>query len=98
MKAALTRDQLPVGAAFAVSCPCQVRTNRSDIVENDLYVPHDLEGTWLHPEYERAVLRAYRVDDVTSARALSLLRQNFSEDDLPGRATVDEGSLWALTE
>ncbi len=76
----------------------QVRTNRSDIVENDLYVPHDLEGTWLHPDYERAVLRAYRADDVTSARALSLLRQNFSEDDLPARATVDEGSLWALTE
>ena len=76
----------------------QVRTNRSDIVENDLFVPHDLEGTWLHPEYERAVLRAYRADDVTSARALSLLRQNFSEDDLPTRATVDEGSLWALTE
>lgn len=76
----------------------KVHTNRSDIVEYDLHIPHDLEGVWLHPEYERAVLRAYRADDITSARALSLLRHTFDDDDLPAQPTVDEGALWALTE
>lgn len=75
-----------------------VHTNQADIVENDLYVPHDLEGTWLPPEYTKAVLRAYRADDVTDSRALSLLRHTFTADDLPAHAPLDEGALWALTQ
>ncbi|MBK8463286.1 MAG: ImmA/IrrE family metallo-endopeptidase [Nigerium sp.] len=76
----------------------KISTNQADIVENDLYVPHDLSDTWLHPEYVNATLRAYRADDLTASRALSLLRQTFSVDDLPAHTTLDEGALWTLTQ
>jgi hypothetical protein len=75
-----------------------IRTNQADIVENDLFVPNDLEGTWLHAEYKGAVLRAHRVDDLTSSRALSLLRRTFTTEDLPEQPMADEGALWALSE
>lgn len=75
----------------------RIQTKRADIVDNDLYVPHDLEGTWLPTEYTKAVLRAYRVDDITSSRALSLLRGTFAAEDLPELPSVDEGALWALS-
>jgi Zn-dependent peptidase ImmA (M78 family)/transcriptional regulator with XRE-family HTH domain len=75
-----------------------IRTNQADIVENDLYVPHDLEGVWLHPEYVKAVLRAYRAQDITESRSLSLLRQTFTNKDLPVLPVLDEGALWALTQ
>ena len=74
-----------------------VRTNRADIIENDLYVPSDLEGVALAPDFVRGVLRAYRADDISASRALSLLRGTFQASDLPALAPVDEGALWSLT-
>lgn len=76
----------------------RTRTNQADIVENNLYVPHDLEGTSVPAEYTKAVLRAYRADDITSGRALSLLRGTFTVDDLPQLPVVGEGALWALSQ
>lgn len=53
----------------------------------DRFVPHDLEGVWLHPEYAKATLRAYRADDLYESRARSLLRHTFGPDDLPAQPT-----------
>ncbi|MDO5093050.1 MAG: XRE family transcriptional regulator [Propionibacteriaceae bacterium] len=52
----------------------QTRTTRADIIEHGLYVPHDLEGVWQAPEYQKAVLRAYRSEGISAERALSLLQ------------------------
>lgn len=74
------------------------RTTRADIVENDLFVPHDLEGTWLSADYQRAVMRAFRSEDISESRALSLLRGTYEAADLPELPRLDERALWALTQ
>lgn len=39
-------------------------TTRADIIEHDLLVPHDLEGTALPRRYEKAVLALYRSERI----------------------------------
>ncbi|HMR49170.1 MAG TPA: XRE family transcriptional regulator [Arachnia sp.] len=85
-------------AADAADQIRRIHTNQADIVENDLYVPHDLEDVSLHPEYAKAALRAYRADDLSKSRTMSLLRNTFGPDDLPTQPTLDEGALWSLTQ
>ena len=58
-------------------------TRRGDMIEHGLRNPEDLAGTWLPPVYQRAVLAAYRAEDISGERAADLLQGTISRDDLP---------------
>lgn len=71
-----------------------VRTTQADILEFGLVVPSDLDGTTLAVPYQRAVLRAFRDERISRARALELLKGTFEEDDLPAVRARREDELW----
>jgi Zn-dependent peptidase ImmA (M78 family)/DNA-binding XRE family transcriptional regulator len=73
-----------------------VRTTQADIIELDLLVPHDLEDTFLPREYQRAVLRAYKSEDISSDRALSMLRGVMAAEELPQLQPLEVQSLWSV--
>lgn len=69
-------------------------TTRADIIEYDLVVAHDLEGTTLPRRYEKAVLSLYRAERISAARAVDLLRGTITEDGLPALPSVDANEIW----
>lgn len=60
-----------------------VRTTRADIAELDLVVGEELTPPTLPRSYERAVLRLFRSESISTARALDLLLGTWTEDMLP---------------
>ena len=74
----------------------EVRTRRADIVELNLHVPHDLEGTSLPPAFTKAVIGAYDAEDITIERALGLMRGLFDADDFAPRRELDPDALWGV--
>lgn len=71
-----------------------VRTTRADIVELDLVVGEELTPPTLPREYERAVLRLFRSESISAARALDLLLETWSEDMLPDLPARDPDQIW----
>jgi transcriptional regulator with XRE-family HTH domain len=71
-----------------------VRTTKADIIEFDLCVRHELTAPALPRRYEESVLRLYRGEVVSAARATELLFDTLNEDDLPVLPPVDEGNIW----
>ncbi|MEU4834323.1 XRE family transcriptional regulator [Streptosporangium sp. NPDC023615] len=71
-----------------------VTTTRADIVEFGLTVPVDLEGTSLPLSYQKAILRTFRDERISQARALELLQGTFTEYDLPARRKRREDEIW----
>ncbi len=71
-----------------------VTTTRADIVEYGLVVSVDLEGTSLPVSYQKAILRAYRDEQISQERALELLHGTFTECDLPPRRKRREDEIW----
>lgn len=69
-------------------------TTRADIIELGLYIPFDLEGTSLPVPYQKAVLRAFRSEQISRERALELLHDTFAEDDLPALRPRREDEIW----
>lgn len=74
----------------------EVHTRRSDIVELNLYVPHDLEGISLPPAFAKGVIHAYAAEDITIERALGLMRGSFEADDFAPRPVLSPESLWSV--
>ncbi|MGO1318102.1 MAG: helix-turn-helix domain-containing protein [Cellulomonadaceae bacterium] len=72
----------------------ETRTTAADIIEHGLNVPFDLEGTFLPPQYQRAVLALYRESRLSVERTLELLRGSVPEGDLPTRPRRTEGEIW----
>jgi Zn-dependent peptidase ImmA (M78 family)/DNA-binding XRE family transcriptional regulator len=72
-------------------------TTRSDIIEHDLVVAHDLEGTTLPRRYEKAVLALYRAERISMDRAIDLLRGVLDEAGLPQLPPVSENEIWKFT-
>ncbi|GAB2676580.1 hypothetical protein GCM10027271_41890 [Saccharopolyspora gloriosae] len=70
------------------------RTNRADIVELDLVVGDELAPPALPREYERAVLRLFRSESITAARAMDLLLDTWTEDMLPTLPQRGEDQIW----
>lgn len=70
-----TRDQL--------SLIRDTRTTYADIIENDLAVSFDLEGTTLPRRYEKAVLALFRSERISAERAIDLLHGTVKEAGLP---------------
>lgn len=71
-----------------------VRTTRADIVELDLVVGAELAPPALPRDYERAVLRLFRSESISTARALDLLLDTWTEDMLPELPTHAADQIW----
>ena len=71
-----------------------VRTTRADIVEFDLVVNDDFAAPFLPRQYEEAVLRLYRTETVSAARATDLLFDAWAEEDLPELGPLPESAIW----
>lgn len=73
----------------------QVRPGRSDFIEFGLLPePVELSGTSLPIEYQRAVLKLYRAEKIGADRALELLQETYTEQDLPARHKRSENDIW----
>lgn len=71
-----------------------VRTTRADIVELDLVVGEELTPPTLPHSYERAVLRLFRSESISAARALDLLLDTWTKDMLPELPTRAAKQIW----
>ncbi len=72
----------------------QVRTTRADIVEFDLVVSDELAPVHLPHSYEASVIRLYRNETISSARALDLLFDSWHEEDLPLLPDLPHDAIW----
>jgi Zn-dependent peptidase ImmA (M78 family)/DNA-binding XRE family transcriptional regulator len=88
--------ELGVAAADECSEVRRARTTQTDIVEDGLVIPHDLEATSLPRRYSQSVLRQYRRQMISPERALSLLGGTFGPDDLPELPPTHVDELWNL--
>lgn len=70
------------------------RTTRADIVEMDLLVGDELNPPALPRVYERSVLRLYRAETISAARALDLLLNAWEEDGLPQLSERSADEIW----
>ncbi|MEV0416704.1 helix-turn-helix domain-containing protein [Streptosporangium canum] len=71
-----------------------VRTGKADIVELNLVVKHELEPPCLPNPYIKAVLSLYRGSEVSAARAIDLLFDTWTEDELPQVPELPEKAIW----
>ena len=69
---------------------------RADLVEHDLFVPTELDPPELPNVYVKAVLDAYRSEEISAARALSLLLDTWDEDDLPELPMLPADAIWSF--
>jgi Zn-dependent peptidase ImmA (M78 family)/transcriptional regulator with XRE-family HTH domain len=72
------------------------RTTRADIVDFDLLIHEELSPPELPHDYVEAVLRIYRHEVVSGARALDLLLNTWDEADLPELPTLPEQAIWSF--
>jgi Zn-dependent peptidase ImmA (M78 family)/transcriptional regulator with XRE-family HTH domain len=73
------------------------RTRRADIVELNLLVGEELEPPALPDSYEKAVLRLYNRETISAPRALDLLLDTWTEDELPALPSLPEEAVWQFT-
>jgi Zn-dependent peptidase ImmA (M78 family)/transcriptional regulator with XRE-family HTH domain len=71
-----------------------IRTTRADIVELGLVVGEELVPPTLPREYELSVLRLYRSETISTARALDLLLDTWDGDMLPDLPDRTEDEIW----
>ena len=70
------------------------RTTKADIIEFDLLVHQELHPPELPRPYIASVLRLYRSEIISAARATDLLLDAWDEADLPKLPTLPEGAIW----
>lgn len=73
-----------------------VRTTRADIVDFDLLIHQELNPPEPPHDYVEAVLRIYRHEVISSARALDLLLDTWDEADLPALPSLPEQAIWSF--
>lgn len=71
-----------------------VRTSRADIIELNLVPKHELEPPCLPKPYVKSVLSLYRGTDISAARAIDLLFDTWTEDELPSVPQLPEKAIW----
>jgi Zn-dependent peptidase ImmA (M78 family) len=71
-----------------------VRTTRADIIEMDLLVNPEMVPPSLPRLYEVAVLRLYKAEVISTARAIDLLWDAWAEADLPPLPDLPENAIW----
>ena len=76
-------DELSLASPEETAVVRATRTRRADIVDFELVIARELDPPVLPDIYVRAVLNAYRSDEVSAARAVGLLLDTWAEEDLP---------------
>ena len=89
-------DELSLANPAEVTAVRATRTRRADIVEFDLVVAHELAPPELPEAYVKAVLNAYRREEISAARALGLLLDTWAEDDLPDLPLLPAEATWSF--
>ena len=88
--------ELGVAPAAEVQQVRRTRTRQADIVDHGLIIPVELEPPALPDVYSKAVLRAYRAEEVSAARALALLFDTWDEEELPDLPTLPRDAIWSF--
>ena len=70
------------------------RTTKADIIEHDLLVQDELAPPDLPRPYVASVLRLYRSETISAARATDLLLDTWEETDLPTLPSLPEQAIW----
>lgn len=71
-----------------------IRTTRADIVELDLVTSDELAAPALARAYELSILRLYRAETISAARAVELLLDSWDESELPELSNLPESAIW----
>lgn len=87
-------SELELADAEDLSIVRGTTTTRADIIEHDLIVAHDLEGTALPRRYEKAVLALYRSERISAEKAVELMRGTVDEAALPPLPPAHENEIW----
>jgi Zn-dependent peptidase ImmA (M78 family)/DNA-binding XRE family transcriptional regulator len=88
--------ELDVAPAAEVRRVRQTRTRQADIVDHGLIVPVELEPPTMPEAYSKAVLRAYRGEEISAARALGLLFDTWDEEELPELPKLPHDAIWSF--
>ncbi len=72
----------------------RVRTTRADIVELNLVLSDELAAPTIPRAYKESVLRLFRGEVVSAARATDLLFDTWEEADLPELPKLPETAIW----
>ena len=88
--------ELGLAPAAEVQQVRRTRTRQADIVDHGLIVPVELEPPALPDAYSKAVLRAYRAEEISAARALTLLFDTWDEEELPDLPTLPRDAIWSF--
>lgn len=86
--------EIGVVSSSAANLVRAVRTGKADIIELNLVVKRELEPPCLPKPYIRSVLSLYRSSDVSAARAVDLLFDTWTEDELPPVPKLPENAIW----
>jgi len=70
------------------------RTTKADILEFGLVTREEFRSPGLSTAYQESVLRLYRAEAISAARALGLLRDTWTEEDLPDVPPSGEHAIW----
>ena len=89
-------DELGIATPEESARVRSTHTGRADIVELGLLVADELAPPLLPDAYVKAVLNVYRREEVSAARALGLLLDTWTEDDLPDLAPLPADAIWSF--
>ncbi|MBB6475525.1 Zn-dependent peptidase ImmA (M78 family)/DNA-binding XRE family transcriptional regulator [Sphaerisporangium rubeum] len=71
-----------------------VRTGKADIIDLNLVPKNELEPPCLPKPYTKSVLALYRKSDISAARAIDLLFDTWTEEELPPIPQLPENAIW----
>ena len=89
-------NELEIAPAAEIGTVRATRTRKADILQHDLFVPTDLDPPVLPTPYVKAVLKAYRSEGMSAARALEFLLYTWEEDDLPELPMLPKEAIWSF--
>jgi Zn-dependent peptidase ImmA (M78 family)/DNA-binding XRE family transcriptional regulator len=71
-----------------------MRTTKADIVELSLVVADEATAPGLPRPYAESILRLYRQEMISAERAIGLLLDTWTEDELPELPSLPESAIW----
>ena len=90
--------ELELASSTEVATVRDTVTRKADILEHDLFVPTDLDPPVLPTPYVKAVIKAYRGEEISAARALELLLGTWEQNDLPELPMLPADAIWSFVD
>ncbi len=88
--------ELEIAPSCELGTVRETRIRKADILEHDLFVPTDLSPPELPTLYVKAAIKAYRSEEISSARAVDLLLGTWEENDLPELPMLPREAIWSF--